>query len=166
MRLIRNEDLRSLFTGAAMVAVAGLAAGGLMYPDLRGPADAEGPQLQAGVSGARTQHYGEMTASWAAYDGRVPDYVIGTQWLQPPQHPEYVEAEAEEIPPQEETVVYTAATGDTTEAVEAGWQEPPREPVTYPSTNGGVPYGADLPKPPPPPEDDPEVADLHAANPG
>jgi hypothetical protein len=166
MKLIRSEDLKSLFTGAAFVAVAGLAAGGLMYPDLRGPTEAEGPQLHAGVSGPRSAYQGGMTATWASYDGKVPDYVIGTQWLQPPQY-EVHEDEAGEIPPSDETVVYAAEPADTGHAVPAAWEEPPREPVSFPSTSGGVPYGADLPRPPPPPaHDDPEIADLHAANPG
>jgi hypothetical protein len=135
-----------------------------MYPELLGPGDIGGPQLQAGVSAGRASYYGQ-TASWAAYDGKVPDYVIGTDWLKPPQYTEY--NDDHEIPPEDETVVYAEAeVGRKVDVVATTYEEPPREPVNFPSADGGVPYGADLPKPPPPPQDDPEVADLHAANPG
>jgi hypothetical protein len=163
--LIRNQDLKSIFSGSAMAVAAGLMAGGLMYPELIGPGDVGGPQLQAGSSGARTAYYGG-SANWAPYSGEVPDYVIGTDWRKPTEYADY--NGDEEIPPEEETVVYTAAAvGETTEVTARTWEEPASEPVSFPSTAGGVPYGADLPRPPPPPaEDDSEVADLHAANPG
>ena len=162
--LILNRDLKSLFTGSAMAVVAGLLAGGLMYPELRGPGDLGGPQLQAGVAGPRNAVYGG-SANWASYNGEVPEYVIGTDWLRPP---EYAEGSGEdEAPPEEETVVYAADVGDTTEVAAQNWVEADPQPVSFPSTGGGVPYGADLPRPPAPPAaDDSEVADLHAANPG
>ena len=37
---------------------------------------------------------------------------------------------------------------------QVAWQEPPREPVSYPSTSGGVPYESDVPRPPEPPGED------------
>jgi hypothetical protein len=150
--LILNRDLRALFAGAGGVVVAGLLCGAAMHPDLRGPADAEGPQMLMGVSGARAAYVGSAS-SWS-YQGQVPDYVIGTDWLRPPE-PLYAEdARAEEAEPSREPPQAYAAEERATDAVQTGWDEPAREPVVYPSTNGGAPYEADLPPAPEPPMDD------------
>lgn len=165
-RLILNRDLKSLFSGAAVAVAAGLVSGGLMHPGLLALGEVGGPQLQAGVSGSRAAPYGGGSARLISHDGTVPDYVIGTDWLRPPPHAAY--GDEDEAPAEAETVVYAdAEVGPAADAVAAGWEEPPREPVSFPSTAGGRLYGADLPKPPLPPEEaDSEIADLHAANPG
>ena len=164
--LILNSDVRRLYAGVAAAAVAGLACGALMYPDLRGPGDAEGAQLLAGTSGARS--YADLqSANWAGYQGKVPDYVVGTDYLYPPQPAAYVsepddagetsyaDVMAYEAPPEEaEPPSAYAAEAHAAVAVHVGAQDEESALVSYPSVSGGVPYGVDLPPPPEPPRDD------------
>ena len=81
---IQNRDLRGLFVGAAGVAVVGLLAGAAMQPQLKVAAGPDGPQIMAGMSGARTLSYGDPGAAFTGYQGAVPDYVLGTDWTKTP----------------------------------------------------------------------------------
>lgn len=162
-KLIDETDLRKLFAGAAGVAVAGLLFGAAMQPDLRAPGDGEGQQIQAGVSGVRTPYDG--TVAYSAYPNGLPDYVIGTDWLQPPPadayagfpEPTYDDyASAFDEPAYEPVVVAT-------------WEEPPRPPPHYPSLEGGVAYSAEehaVTAEAVEPELDPDLAEMAAATPG
>lgn len=147
--LIHDRDLKTLAVGVAVAAVSGLLMGAALYPDL----DAEGlkaPQLETPGGGHRSEIV-DATAGVAAYAGRVPDYVIGTDALKPPQ---YETVAAAEGPPPE-----TAEAGEASDVMAyaapqiqpARWQEEPREPSRYPSERGNVVYAIDLPAPPPPP---------------
>lgn len=148
--LIHDRDLKTLAVGVAVAAVSGLLMGAALYPDL----DAEGlkaPQLEAAGGGHRTE-LAAADAGVAAYAGRVPDYVIGTDALKPPQD----KTLAAEAPPPEtaddgyaaDVMAYAAP-----QIQPARWQDEPREASRYPSERGNVVYAADVPAPPPPPVD-------------
>ncbi|WP_325460976.1 hypothetical protein [Phenylobacterium sp.] len=146
-----------MFAGVGVAAVSGLLLGGAMQPDLRGDERPEGPQIFAGWSGARSTGPFDDGMTLAYYEGRIPDYVVGTDWKQTiawQDAPEIVEAAQDysvfdEPEPAADTASY---------AVDASWQEPAADPPPYPSLSGGVAYGVDLPPPPPPPADlDPEA---------
>lgn len=137
-KLIDDIDLKKLFAGAAGVAVAGLLAGAAMQPNLLAPGELAGQQIQAGVSGVRTPYDG--TVAHSSYSNGIPDYVIGTDWLQPPQYayealpePAYADEYSQFDEPAYEPPAYEPV------AV-AAWEEPPREPTRYPSTDGGTAY--------------------------
>lgn len=147
-----NRDLRTLYAGMAAVAAVGLIGGAYMHPTLK-PLEG-GPQIQAGVAGERVDHAYDYAASWTSYQGQVPEYVIGTDWLKPPQY-----AMVDDVPDYRDEPItvdeadYAADTGDTTQAVADSEPEPqalPREPVAYPSLGGDITRRAE-----PPPEDVP-----------
>lgn len=168
-KLIDDMDLKKLFAGAAGVAVAGLVAGAAMQPNLRAPGEVEGPQIQAGTSGVRSPDDG--TAAYSSYPDGVPDYVIGTDWLQPPQHA------YEALPePVYDDGLSAFDEPDYEPVAAAAWEEPPREPTRYPSTDGGTAYSVEAhavtaeatasAETALEPALDPETAELAAATPG
>jgi hypothetical protein len=152
--LFNKSDLLRLGSGVGLAAAAGLLLGGAMRPEL-GFGDAPGgPQMLAGVSGVRG--YDQGGAAWTSYDGQPPEHVIGTDWLKPPvwsgdivlpeadsAHFDVVMVEPEPLPVRPPPA----------------WDEPPREPVRYPSMAGGAVHGADLPPPPTPPVEAASVED-------
>lgn len=149
--LLANHDLKSLACHAGAAAAAGLLLGAAMQPNLRADERPEGPQIMAGVSGVRGQYAYDYAASFTAYGEQVPDHVIGTDWLSPPRYEDSLEDHAWfDAPPEEETIAFAEPKAEPIEVVSA-WEPPPREPPRYPSTEGGVAYGADLPEPPAPP---------------
>jgi len=152
--LIHNRDLRSLFSGAAVAVLSGLILGGVMQPNLRADDRPAGPQILAGISAPRADRLHDLQASWAAYRDRVPDHVIGTDWLRPREQYAVLAYEERSAAPSEETVVFTAEDEAPELEVAARWEEPPREPLSYPSMSGNVPTGADLPRPPAPPSEE------------
>ncbi len=148
---IHDRDLKTLAVGVAVAAVSGLLMGGALHPDL----DAEGlkaPQLEAPGGGHRTE-VAAADAGVAAYDGRVPDYVIGTDTLNPPQ----VQTLAAAEPSPEDTADAGHASDVMAYAAPqiepARWQDEPREAPRYPSERGNVVYAADVAAAPPPPPD-------------
>jgi hypothetical protein len=175
-KLIRDRDMKSLLLGAAGVAAVGLLCGAAMQPNLRAPGDVEGTQLQAGVSGPRIYGSGDPAASWTSYaTSGVPDYVVGTDWLRPPQYehealPEYAyadDASAYDVP------AYEPAAGVAVSV----YDEPAREPTRYPSMDGGQAFAAQafaaqasaapaVATEPIETSLDPEMAELAAATPG
>lgn len=163
--LIDNRDLRSLFSGAALAVAAGLGLGAVMQPNLRADDRPEGPQILAGIAAPRADHLYDAGASWAAYRERVPDHVIGTDWLKPREDYAVLAYDERAAPAQEaeeETVVFTADEAEAPQIQVADrWEEPPREPVTYPSLSGNAYTPSDLPRAPAPPaEDDYEPVEI------
>ncbi|MCR5876364.1 hypothetical protein LRS10_20775 [Phenylobacterium sp. J426] len=171
-RLIRTQDVKSLMLGAAGVAAVGLLLGAAMQPDLRAPGDAEGAQLQAGVSGPRAYGLADAGAAWTSYANGIPDYVIGADWLQPPQY--------DTPPPPDEAFADDASAYAFDEpayapAAVARYEEAPREPTRYPSMDGGQAFAAQavaaaataaVATEPMETSLDPEAAELAAATPG
>ena len=148
--LIHNADLKRLHIGAAVAVVAGLALGAAVQPALQ-----EGilaPQQKWAGGGLRTY----ATASEpgiGAYPDKVPDYVIGTNYTQPPPVAEPPTLEFDEGP---QLAAYDAAEyAGTAEAV-APWrreddQDYRGEAPHYPSMRGNAYNPSDLPDPPEPP---------------
>ena len=150
------HDLRQAFYGMAIATVAGLAIGGVSKPDIREMTDLDGPQLLSGTSGERLAPGIRQNASWTSYGGQVPDYVIGTDWIQPaypvemaPAHPE-PGADPEparmvnEAPP-----VRLAPVKYVSEAAAAPW---------YPSMGGDILAGVQAAAASPTPESAPDEA--------
>lgn len=135
--LIRNQDLKTLFGGVSIAACAGLLMGAALYPDLDED-EIRGPQILLSGGGPR----GEppvRDAGIGAYAGRIPDYVVGTDALKPPQY--QVLAYEERAEPE---TADTGGTGDVMayeappEIQRAHWQDEPREPSRYPSEHGNA----------------------------
>ena len=156
--LIRNHDLKRLFAGAAIAAIAGLTTGAAIQPAL----DADGvhaPQQLMGDGGVRTYVAGAEPGV-GGYQGQVPDYVIGTDWMRPqPLAQEVLTYDDRAGPQQADDATTHGATANA--IVPRHWQDEPRPAPLYPSEGGATSYGADLPAPPEPPSD--EAAEPAAA---
>lgn len=100
--LIRNQDLKALFAGAAFAVGMGLIAGAAMQPNLRGEDGPEGPQILAGDSGRRVMAEESASTVFAAYPQTLPDYVIGSDWLNPPKVQDAPVWETVDVPSYEE----------------------------------------------------------------
>jgi hypothetical protein len=129
----------------AVAAVTGLMLGGAMKPNLGNDDRPAGPQMFAGWSGTRSTGPFDDGMTLANYNGQVPDYVLGTDWQKVAAWPQQDEQVAYEPPmeiaavePEAQPVVFTSSAFD----------EPPPEPVTYPSMSGGAVYGAQADTPP------------------
>lgn len=151
--LIRNRDLKTLLGGVAIAATAGLLMGGVMYPNL----DEDGiggPQILTSGGGPRSSS-AVSYAGIGTYNGRIPDYVIGTDALKPPQY--QVAAYEESAEPER---AYTGEPGavmayeEPAEIHSTRWEDEQREASLYPSERGNPVYEADLPPPPEPPTGD------------
>jgi hypothetical protein len=76
--------LKTPLTGAGLALVAGLLAGAVMKPDLAGGDRPAGPPADPSWSDDHANAASD-TAALARYAGKVPDYVIGTDWTNPGQ---------------------------------------------------------------------------------
>ena len=146
-------DLKKLVSGVGVAAVAGLLLGGAMKPNRRGDERPEGPQIFAGWSGARSTGPFDDGLTLAYWQGQIPDHVVGTDWKQ-----SIAWREAPQVIEADPYADYSAFDDDAPEPVQyamARWEEPPPEPVQFPSLAGGAAYGPDrLDTPPPPPVDE------------
>lgn len=118
--------MRQLFIGASVAAALGLAAGGVLRPNLT---------LQAGSSqmAANPQPQFDDSAAMTAYTGPAPDYVVGTDWL-----------------PRNDAAIAQALAEAPLPAPEPTYEPPPlrheraefdadaREPAAYPSERGDI----------------------------
>lgn len=161
--LIHCEDLKTLLQGAAVVAVAGLLMGAVAHPNLRGEDEAAGPQMLMNGGGER----GAQVISdpgVGVYGGRIPEYVVGTDWTRPRAEPAGTDATLSMDEPMVDTgpAVVFADSDDPAQLrmTRTTWQDAPRDPTTYPSARGGVSYEANLPAPPPAPEGEDLALDL------
>lgn len=154
-----------LYQGIAAAAVAGLLLGGTIKPQLREISGPDGPQMLAGVSGQRVYRDGYGEADLASWTGAPPDYVIGTDWLQPPTYPEvaayeppayaYDDYSPDEAPPAEFAGPPPRELADLEapppyELADLERRQAPR----IPSLDGDVLAGVGHPPPPPPPVED------------
>lgn len=157
--LMHNEDLKRLFVGSALAVVAGLGVGFSVKPSLA--ENLVAPQQEMGVSAPRADA-AAVDAGVAAYRGQVPDYVVGTRWLQAqaPAAPEVqvLAYEDRAQPMAQETAASAADYAASAEAthVTTHWQDEARPPPRYPSERGGDWAESDLPEPP---ADAPELYD-------
>jgi hypothetical protein len=70
--------------GAGLSLAAGLLTGAAMRPELigdEGPASAQAPEPAAGPA---SDPFDNERAAYARYSGKLPEYVIGTDWTRPP----------------------------------------------------------------------------------
>ncbi|WP_337188685.1 hypothetical protein [Phenylobacterium sp.] len=157
--LLRSPDTRRLLTGVALAAAAGLALGATLKPNLD-EEPLEGPQQLISGGGPRT-YVQAPDAGMAAYRGRVPDYVVGTDSLKPP--PDTFLALDDQADAPEaggEAAASAQDHGGDVMAYEAPvvararWADEPRPVPHHPSQQGGAWNESDLPAPPSPPEED------------
>jgi len=144
--LILNRDLKTLFGGVAIAAVAGLTMGTALYPDLDED-KVGGPQIQMNGGGPRSE-VAMSNAGVGAYGAHVPDYVVGTDALKPAQY--QVLAYSDRAEPQYDEGAGTSdvMAYEAPQAERVRYQDEPREPTSYPSERGARAYEIDLPAPP------------------
>jgi hypothetical protein len=129
--------VKTVLAGAGIAAAAGLLMGGAARPQLSIDDRPEGPQILAGWTGARSTGPFDDGGTFAAYNGKIPDYVLGTDWKRslspPPIPPEPLERPArnDEPPPAEDF-------DDT----HAAYDAPPAAAPVYPSLQGGADLAA------------------------
>lgn len=130
--------MRALYSGAGLAVAAGLLMGAAMKPNLGGDDRPIGPQIFAGWSGIRsTGPFDQPDLAFAAYSASIPDYVIGTDWKR------YAAPVAYEPVAEEPPLVVESEFDEPAYAApyQVAWQEPPREPPSFPSLDGGRAYG-------------------------
>ncbi len=142
----KTHDTKVLAGGAALALVCGIMLGGAMRPNLDGDDRPAGPQMIAGWSADRAGGPADPgVATYASASGKVPDYVLGTDWkkamawpderaaVASPARPEPVQAEATaDETPQWAAPVTRAAYEPTPPAVHG----------RYPSLGGETPPAA------------------------
>lgn len=144
---------RSAAIGVALMTVFGVGAGLAMKPSARELIGPEGPQTLMPVSGERVQNAGGQSA-FAAYKYGIPDWVIGTDWLQ---------RDVQEIPVETESADYQPEPYEPPEFVTIAEREPEPDyappPRRYPSMHGDIyavgpepPQALEPPQPPEPPQ--------------
>ncbi|MEW5684178.1 MAG: hypothetical protein AB1942_04600 [Pseudomonadota bacterium] len=148
---LHPKEARTIGIGVATAAVAGVLLGAALKPTLA-VADVGGPQqlLAGGGDRFQTAAYDQGTA---AYEGVLPDYVVGTDWVKARQPPPAHYAEPPLMTREPEVAVYETPQDLPTRVVPATWKDELRTPTRYPSEAGNVAYEADLPQAPPPPAD-------------
>lgn len=121
-----------------MAAAAGLLLGAAARPNLAADERPEGPQIIAGGADVRSTGPFDDGATYANYKGKLPDYVLGTDWKKavapapPPREPrEQRLAQNDDALP--EVVEYTHP-----DYSHPAYDEPPRPAPAYPSLQGGV----------------------------
>ena len=72
--------MKVLLSGAAAAAITGVLLGGAMRPHLDADGRPAGPQMFANWSGVRSTGPFDPGTTFASYQGRVPDHVMGTDW--------------------------------------------------------------------------------------
>ena len=135
-----------------MAAVVGIMLGGSMRPQLIFDGRPMGPQMFADGGGPRSTGPFDLRDAYAAYGGKLPSYVIGTDYAQKA----YVEAPP--IAEERQQVAHNDVEEPAPIALaRAAYDEPPAPIIVYPSMSGGAAYGGETPPPPAPPEDEPPV---------
>ena len=125
----RRKEAIALFAGVVVAATLGMAAGGAMQPVLA-IRDTHGPQQVGPTSGLRIPP--STDGSMTTWNGPVPDYVYGTDWMRQEDLPEvYTDESWREVPmepPGDAPVEFTVA----------AYAEPQAPHVTIPSLDGDV----------------------------
>jgi|SRR5437879_1546031 len=134
-------SVKVLLAGAAAALVSGVLLGGAMRPNLGSADDGRpaGPQMFANWSGARSTGPFDPGTTFAGYNGKIPDYVLGTDSKKAMAWPDEraaVSASREmtrnDDPPAEPVVV-----------ARTDYQDLPSPPHDYPSLSGAHPSGSD-----------------------
>jgi hypothetical protein len=75
-----RSKVKTVYMGAGIAAAAGLLMGAVARPDLGGDDRPAGPQIMAGWAGVRSTGPFDDGATLASYKGKIPDYVLGTDF--------------------------------------------------------------------------------------
>lgn len=138
MNLFLTTDLKVFLPGAGLALAAGLLLGGAMQPHLdTDDSRAAGPQIIANSGGHRADGSPDVGATLAAYNGRTPDYVLGTDWKKAMTWPDErasVSAAAREVDLDDSTPTQAPAA-----LTRVTYVEPPSSPHVYPSLAGAGP---------------------------
>jgi len=136
VKLFFADDLKVFLPGAAVALAVGLLLGGAMQPHLGDDDRPGGPQIIAAASGERGADPVDSGLALAAYHGRVPDYVLGTDWKKTmawPSESAAVSAPARMAVQDDPAPVEAPAT-----LTRAAYNEPYPQPHVYPSLSGGA----------------------------
>ncbi len=136
MKLFLAGDLKVFLPGAAAALAIGLLLGGAMQPHLDADDRPAGPQIVAASSGERSSDPVDAGLALAAYHGRVPDYVLGTDWKKTMAWPD--ERAAVSAPERVAVQDDTAAADAPATFTRTAYDEPPHQPPAYPSLRGGA----------------------------
>jgi hypothetical protein len=148
---ISNEGA-AILSGAALAAVVGIMLGGSMRPQLIFDGRPMGPQMFADGGGPRSTGPFDLRDAYANYGGKLPSYVIGTDYAQTA----YVEAPP--IAEEPRQVARNDVEDPAPVAPTRTTYEEPRAPVVvYPSMTGGTAYEGETAPPPASAQDDPPV---------
>ncbi|WP_372784973.1 hypothetical protein [Phenylobacterium sp.] len=131
--------MKVLLSGAAAAAISGMLLGGAMQPHLAAVDDRPaGPQMFANWSGTRSTGPFDPGTTFVAYQGRVPDYVMGTDWKKamtwPGERAAVSRPDREDEPPPEPPAAFTRAAYDAPAPVASSVAEPAPEPTAADET--------------------------------
>lgn len=141
--------MRVLFLGMSVATVIGLSAGGAMKPVLEDFVG--GPQTQLAAAARRAAPAWREAGSWTSYNGDIPDYVIGTDWISA--NAAMAAAEPTPAPPEPEP----QREPPEPFAQHVALEEAPPPPPRYPSAAGDILAGMESYAPPTPPDDKPPI---------
>jgi hypothetical protein len=137
--------VRVLLGGAAVSLAVGLMLGGAMQPHLYEGDRPSGPQMFADWAGARSTGPFDSGTTFVNDQGKIPDYVLGTDWKKSMAWPGERAAVSS---PRE--VVYDdppPAPEEPVTLTRAAYEDAPLAPHAYPSMTGGHPSVIEVPQP-------------------
>ncbi|MFI4966931.1 MAG: hypothetical protein ACHP9T_16395 [Caulobacterales bacterium] len=143
--------MKALLSGAAAAAVAGVMLGAAMQPHLDADGRPAGPQMFANWTGDRSTGPFDPGTTFVSYHGKVPDYVLGTDWKKATAWPD----ERAAVSPPARAVsaevadAATAPTAETPALTPVVYDEPPPPTHAYPSMGGDHPSVIEVPAPAP-----------------
>jgi hypothetical protein len=154
VKFVSTNEGAAILSGAALAAVLGIMLGGSMRPQLIfDDGRPMGPQMFADGGGTRSTGPFDLRDAYAAYGGKLPSYVTGTDYAQT--------AYVEEAPIAEEHQQLAhndaPAPAPPPPLTRAAYDEARAPIIVYPSVSGGTSYDAETPPPPAPPEDEAPV---------
>ena len=129
--------MKAVYAGAGVAAAAGLLMGAAMKPDLGLDDRPAGPQIVAADAGGSSGPFDAGGFSYAAYGGKVPDYVLGTDFKAAPSLGP-IEAAAPRPASAPEAQDGDVQPVTLTRADYGGDEDEARPRVSYPSIDGGA----------------------------
>jgi hypothetical protein len=134
--------VKALLSGAAVAAIAGVMAGAAMQPQLYAGDRPAGPQMFADWAGARSTGPFDPGTTFVSYRGKIPDYVMGTDWKKSMAWPdERAAVSPPESPPEREVATADDAPAPDQSATltRAAYAEAASPAPAYPSMGGAHP---------------------------
>ncbi|HEX4709742.1 hypothetical protein [Phenylobacterium sp.] len=129
-------SVKVLFAGTAMALAGGVLLGGAMRPNLGAADDGRpaGPQMFASWSGTRSTGPFDPGTTFASYGGKVPDYVLGTDWKKATAWPDERTAVSA---PSREITSSEASPDEPVIVARTDYEDLPPATYDYPSLSGG-----------------------------